>query len=139
MKMTKTEALELITRYRIPITADFHTLKGDEKDRIQEAADFVRYRARKNANGSRQRMFFEFLVRKTAKVKPRPEAKMRLQWFHANSAFAFTFGDQLCRFHDSPGLFFQNRLDAIACAQRLGLDVTNSDNVVLAPPKTEIK
>lgn len=61
--MIRFEASQIATNYRIPLNADFHTLPTDTVGRIIEAADARKYRAPKNANGSRARYFHAMLVR----------------------------------------------------------------------------
>ena len=47
---------------------------------------------------------------------------MQLRYLPANQAFAFTFGDALCRMGDDP-MFYQTRPEAVAAAARHGLTV----------------
>lgn len=61
--MNRFEASKIATDYRIPLNADFHTLGADNVSRILDAADARKYRAPKNANGSRARYFHAMLVR----------------------------------------------------------------------------
>lgn len=67
--MTRTQAIEICTAYRIPRNVDFCTLNSETVLRILEAADLHKYRKPANANGSRGRYFHAFLCR----VANRPE------------------------------------------------------------------
>lgn len=61
--MIKFEATTIATAYRIPLGVDFHTLTSEVVERILQAADERKYRAPKNANGSRARYFYAMLTR----------------------------------------------------------------------------
>ena len=52
----------LVAQFDIP-TGDFYTLTSSEVARVIEAADFVRYRQPRDANGSRGRYFHARLMR----------------------------------------------------------------------------
>lgn len=62
-RMTKAEATELAARHSIPLDADFFSLSWDTVERVKHAADERKYRAPKDANGSRARYFHEYLRR----------------------------------------------------------------------------
>ena len=49
--------------YRIDLDRDFHALDSAQVERILIAADRWRYRAPRNANGSRARYFHAYLQR----------------------------------------------------------------------------
>src|SRR6266571_6538916 len=53
---------------------------------------------------------------------------MRLQYFPANGAWAFTFGDALIRMRDAE-MFFRKRSDAVAEAKRAGLTVERNGSI----------
>ena len=53
---------------------------------------------------------------------------IRLQYFPANAAWAFTFGDSVLRMGDAE-MFFRKRGDAVAEAKRLGLTVERNGSV----------
>lgn len=61
--MTNVEATALAIAYGIDLSADFHALPASTVCRVLEAADSVKYRKPKNANGSRGRYFFARLKR----------------------------------------------------------------------------
>lgn len=61
--MNSSEATHLAEVYNIPLGRDFCTLRASEACRVLEAADFVKYRRPKNANGSRGRYFYAALTR----------------------------------------------------------------------------
>jgi hypothetical protein len=63
MAVAKADAIDLAGRYGIDLTRDFHALPSGQVERIIEAADSVRYRQPRNANGSRARYFHARLVR----------------------------------------------------------------------------
>ena len=66
--MTNYTATSLATQFRLDLAKDFHTLANAEVCRVLEAADLVKYRKPKNANGSRGRYFFEYLKRVSRKA-----------------------------------------------------------------------
>ena len=53
-----------LARMAIPIGQDFHRLDSDSVAALLAEADLVRYRAPKNANGSRARYFHNLLQRR---------------------------------------------------------------------------
>lgn len=53
----------------LDLTRDFCTLRASEVERVLEAADLVKYRRPKNANGSRGRYFYARMQRDYAKGK----------------------------------------------------------------------
>lgn len=61
--MTRFEATDLAAAYQIPLDVDFHTLPSHTVESILAAADFVKYRKPRNANGSRARYFHAYLRR----------------------------------------------------------------------------
>ena len=61
------EARLMLQQCDINLGADFHALTGDKVTALLSRADFYRYRAPKNANGSRARYFHDFLQRKARK------------------------------------------------------------------------
>lgn len=61
--MKRNEAFTLAMQYGFPINEDFHRLTTDQVAGVIAAADFRRYRAPKNANGSRARYFHAYLRR----------------------------------------------------------------------------
>jgi hypothetical protein len=56
-------ATGLATQFHIPLGQDFCTLRASEVERVLDAADLVKYRRPKNANGSRGRYFYAALTR----------------------------------------------------------------------------
>lgn len=64
-RLTLNTAADLAARFAIPLDRDYHTLSHAEKLRVIAAADERRYRAPKNAPGSRGRMFYQYLQRVT--------------------------------------------------------------------------
>lgn len=66
--MTNYTATSLATQFHLDLTKDFYTLSHAEICRVLEAADLVKYRKPKNANGSRGRYFFEYLKRVSRKA-----------------------------------------------------------------------
>ena len=67
-RMTYNKAWELIERYQLPID-NFFTLESSEVDNVIAAANEYGYRKPRNANGSRARYFYDFLVRKAQNGK----------------------------------------------------------------------
>lgn len=66
--MTHDTATSLAAQFHLDLTKDFHTLANAEVCRVLEAADLVKYRKPKSANGSRGRYFFEYLKRASRKA-----------------------------------------------------------------------
>lgn len=64
MALTKQDAREYASRYKIPLNRDFHALDSDTVARILDLARLVKYREPKNANGSKARCFHAFLKRR---------------------------------------------------------------------------
>lgn len=62
-KLEKSDALDIATRFRIPLNRDFHALDSTIVESIIAAADSVKYRRPANANGSRARYFHAYLCR----------------------------------------------------------------------------
>ena len=65
--LTRYEARETLSRYQIPNGVDYHALHSNVVDRVIAAADRHKYRAPKNANGSRSRYFHAYLMRAARK------------------------------------------------------------------------
>ena len=61
--MNHSSATHLVAVYNIPLGRDFFTLRSSEVERVLDAADSVKYRRPKNANGSRGRYFYARLAR----------------------------------------------------------------------------
>jgi len=61
--MNRSSATHLAAVYNIPLGRDFCTLRSSEVERVLDAADSVKYRRPKNANGSRGRYFYARLTR----------------------------------------------------------------------------
>lgn len=61
--MNRSDATSLATQFHIPLGRDFHTLTCSEVCRVLEAADHMKYRKPRNANGSRGRYFYAALNR----------------------------------------------------------------------------
>jgi len=61
--MTNYTATDLAHKYRISLEKDFFTLTHAEVQCVIDAADEVKYRKPKNANGSRGRYFFAAMQR----------------------------------------------------------------------------
>ena len=61
--MKKDEAMRICAQFNIPKGDNFHVFNSDIVARIIEAADSRKYRAPKNANGSRARYFYAMLTR----------------------------------------------------------------------------
>ncbi len=61
--MKKIEATAIATAHHIPLGLDFHALPSAVVENILQAADEHKYRAPKNANGSRARYFYAMLTR----------------------------------------------------------------------------
>lgn len=67
--MTRAQALAIAERAQVPIALDFHRLRSSQVAALLVEADARRYRAPRNANGSRGRMFWQY-VQRAAWVKP---------------------------------------------------------------------
>lgn len=63
--MNTSTALDLANRFKIPLDADFFALDNSIVCAIIGAADVVKYRKPKNANGSRARYFYAAMQRAT--------------------------------------------------------------------------
>jgi hypothetical protein len=61
--MTKDTATTLAGKFNIDLSRNIFTLSHSEMASVIEAADFVKYRKPKNANGSRGRYFFRAMQR----------------------------------------------------------------------------
>lgn len=60
---TRSQAYDLASNYGFRLDVDFHTLSASDVERVIAAADNWRYRAPRNANGSRARYFHAYLQR----------------------------------------------------------------------------
>ncbi len=65
--MDKRTALYIAETQSIPLDRDFHSLPSETVQSIVEAANRYRYKAPRNANGSRARYFHAFLQRVAAR------------------------------------------------------------------------
>lgn len=61
--MTKDNARALVSDFKIDVSRDFHTLNSSDVESVIAAADSVKYRRPRNANGSRARYFYQALQR----------------------------------------------------------------------------
>lgn len=66
MRIKAFEARNMANTFGFPLGADFHALDSDSVRRILLAADSVKYRAPKTANGSRARYLYAYLNRAIA-------------------------------------------------------------------------
>jgi hypothetical protein len=66
-RLTYWEARAMVSTFCIPVDRDFHALNSYQVECVIQAADSVKYRAPKNANGSRARYFHAYLARTIAK------------------------------------------------------------------------
>lgn len=64
--LTRTEAREILERYKIPLGADFHALPPSSVVLLWEYAKLRGYRKSRNAPGSTARMFHAYLQRRSA-------------------------------------------------------------------------
>jgi hypothetical protein len=62
--LTRSNAHDVAQRAQAPIGADFHTLTSSQVERLLVEADRLKYRKRKNAPGSRGRMFWQYIQRR---------------------------------------------------------------------------
>lgn len=62
-RLNRSEAHSLAARFHIPLDRDFHSLDSAQVESVIAAADSVKYRRPRNANGSRARYFQAYLVR----------------------------------------------------------------------------
>lgn len=65
-RMTYDDARNICAQFGIirhPALPDWHAMDSDQKERVLKAADLVKYRKPKNANGSRGRYFTAYLSR----------------------------------------------------------------------------
>lgn len=67
MRMTYHDARAILTVCHLDGKRDFHTLRQDDVARLLVHADARKYRAPRNANGSRARYFYTYLQRVLAK------------------------------------------------------------------------
>ncbi len=61
-------AKETLALCRVPVGADFHKLDSDQVVALIAAADAERYRAPRNANGSRARYYHAMLERRASRA-----------------------------------------------------------------------
>jgi hypothetical protein len=66
-RLTYWHARSLCTVFCIPVDRDFHTLNSQHVRNVLDAADAMKYRAPRNANGSRARYFHAYLCRVIAR------------------------------------------------------------------------
>ena len=62
-RLTRSDALDILHRCRIDPAANFFALRSSEVAELLEEANRRKYRAPKNAPGSRGRMFHAYLTR----------------------------------------------------------------------------
>lgn len=58
------DARAILDRIGATLGQDYHTLSSDQVDRVVTEADIRRYRAPRNANGSRARYFYALVQRR---------------------------------------------------------------------------
>lgn len=63
MAMTFEQARALVNVYCIPLNRDFHSLNPQHVQNVLDAANARGYRKPANANGSRARYFYAYLMR----------------------------------------------------------------------------
>ncbi|OQM74931.1 hypothetical protein BFN67_04770 [Pseudaminobacter manganicus] len=68
-RLTYDRAWAICTSFCIPVDRGFHALNSQHVQNIIDAADSVKYRQPKNANGSRARYFHAYLCRVIARGK----------------------------------------------------------------------
>lgn len=68
-RLTPSAALDILHRARVPADSNFHRLNSGDVCALLDEADAMRYRAPRNANGSRARYFHAFLARTAASRK----------------------------------------------------------------------
>ena len=61
--MTRSEARESLARAHVPAGEDFHRLRSGQVESLLAEAKRLKYRTPRNANGSRARMFCQYLQR----------------------------------------------------------------------------
>ena len=66
---TVLDATGLAAEFHIDLDKNFYTLRADEVEAVLAAADRVKYRKPRNANGSRGRYFFAALQRAAHKAE----------------------------------------------------------------------
>lgn len=68
MRLDRDDAREILSRLRLDVNTppDFHTLGSSQVDAVLAEADARRYRKPANANGSRGRMFYQYVTRAAA-------------------------------------------------------------------------
>ncbi len=67
-KMSHEDAREMLMNDGILFDQDFHALGSSEIDRLAQAAEATGYRKRKDAPGSKVRMYYQFLQRLPARA-----------------------------------------------------------------------
>lgn len=68
MKITPNVAHDILQRCSIAVSENFYSLDSTRVMALVGEADAVRYRAPKNANGSRGRYFYALLQRRVARI-----------------------------------------------------------------------
>lgn len=63
MRLDYSAARAICNGFCIPVDRDFHVLNSQHVQNVLDAADSVKYRAPRNANGSRARYFHAYLCR----------------------------------------------------------------------------
>ena len=63
----RSHARATLTATHVPIGTNFHTLNTTQVYDLMVQADIMKYRAPKNANGSRARYFHDMLQRRAAR------------------------------------------------------------------------
>jgi hypothetical protein len=61
--MTRETAEDILTRCYLIAKPDYFTLSSSDKEGLLREADTVKYRKPKNANGSRARYFYAYVLR----------------------------------------------------------------------------
>ena len=67
-RLDRDAAESLADQFRFDLNRDFHALPSDQVEGVIAAADQWRYRAPRNANGSRARYFHAYLQRAIARA-----------------------------------------------------------------------
>ncbi len=67
-RLSSVQAHDLATGYGFDLNRDFHALDSSQVEGVIAAADAARYRAPRNANGSRARYFHAYLQRAAARA-----------------------------------------------------------------------
>lgn len=67
MKLTSANAHALAAQFGFTLDRDFYTLRASTVCQVLEAADLVKYRKPRDANGSRGSYFYAYLQRAAAR------------------------------------------------------------------------